>query len=406
MKNIKLSFFLAWKSLSRGNKSSFALVIIIMMIVFLNLLFTDSIFAGIGKSITESKVDYQYGELIIEPKVGELFVTDTRAIIDFLQDNQYVTHISPVTEAAVVFVNDKAKDGRDEERMGGSLIGINVQDASREVFDIESKIIDGRFLQAGDYGKILLGSGLAGGYKSSMFVEDLGGLRDGDTVIVERGGASKEYQIIGIFKTKNSGLDKNAIILDDEIRSILQINDETTKIIVRLSDPTKSYLIERQLDQSRFSGYEIATWQEKSSAGAGIEKSFDMIGAILRVIGALVAGLVIFIIIFVDIVNKRRQVGILKAIGIKESIIINSYIMRGVFYTVLGSILGYLLMQFVIIAAFTMRPIDLPMGDVIPFLKESSITSSVIFFLFAGFIGSSVPAMQEIRKKILDLLYH
>ena len=406
MKNIKLSLFLAWKSLSRGNKSSLALVIVIMMIVFLNLLFTDSIFAGIGKSITGSKVDYQYGELIVEPKIGEIFITDTRGIMDLLQDNKYVTHVGPVTEAAVVFVNKKDNDGRDEERIGGSLIGINVNDDIREVFDIESKIIDGRFLQSNDYGKILLGSGLAGGYEGSMFSEDLGGLRDGDTVIVERNGESKEYKIVGIFKTKNSGLDKNAIILDDEMRSILKINDETTKIIVRLSDQSKSTVVEKELQQSRFSQYEIATWQEKSIQGAGIEKSFDMIGSILRVIGALVAGLVIFIIIFVDIVNKRRQVGILKAIGIKESIIINSYIMRGVFYTVLGSILGYLLMQFVIIAAFALHPIDLPMGDVVPFLKSSSITSSVLFFLFAGFIGSSVPAMQEIRKKILDLLYH
>ena len=406
MKNIKLAFFLAWKSLHRGNKSSLALVIVIMMIVFLNLLFTDSIFAGIARSITGNKVNYQFGELIIEPKIGESFITDTHSIIDFLQDDQYVTSIAPVTEAGVVFVNEKAKDGRDEERIGGSLIGINVTNPTREVFDIKSKIIDGRFLQAGDYGKILMGSGLAGDYGASMFSEDLGGLHSGDTVMIERDGARKEYQIVGIFKTKSTTLDKNAIILDDEIRSILKINDETTKIIVRLSDATKAAVIEQQLEQSRFSEYEIATWQEKSSEGAGIEASFDIIGAILRVIGALVAGLVIFIIIFVDIVNKRRQVGILKAIGLKESIIINSYITRGIFYTVLGSILGYLLMQFVIIAAFIVHPIDLPMGDVVPFLKKSSITSSILFFLFAGFIGSSIPATQEIKKKILDLLYH
>jgi len=406
MKNIKLAFFLAWKSLSRGNKNSLALVIVIMMIVFLNLLFTDSIFAGITHGITYRKIDYQYGEVIIEPKTGEQFIIETKPIIDSLRDNKYVRKIAPITQTAVSFINEKDGDGRDFEKMGGTLMSIDVTDATQEVFDIRSKMLDGRFLEDDDYGKILLGSGLAGGYKGSMFTDDLGSVRDGDKIIVEIGGARKEYEIVGIFRTKNSNLDKKGIILDKEMRSILGINNETSKIIVRLSDNTKSSAIVKKLKNSQFRDYEIADWKEKTAAGAGIEKSFEMIGSLLRIIGSLVAGLVIFIIIFVDIVNKRRQIGILKAIGIKEDIIINSYIIRGVFYTIVGSILGYLLMQFVIIAAFIKYPIDLPMGDIVPLLKDKALISSVIFFLFAGLVGSSVPATKEIKKKILDLLYH
>jgi len=406
MKNIKLAFFLAWKSLSRGNKSSLALVIIIMMIVFLNLLFTDSIFAGITHGITYRKIDYQYGELMIEPKTGDSFIIETNSIIDFLRDNQYVRKIAPITEVSVAFINEKSGDGRDFEKMGGTIIGIDVTDVNQEVFDIRSKMLDGRFLEDDDYGKILLGSGLAGGYKGSMFSDDLGNVRDGDKIIVEIGNVRKEYEIVGIFRTKNSNLDRKGIILDKEMRSILGINDETSKIIVRLSDNTKSAAIVEELRNSRFRDYEIADWKEKTAAGAGIEKSFEMIGSLLRIIGSLVAGLVIFIIVFVDIVNKRRQIGILKAIGIKEEIIINSYIIRGVFYTIIGSILGYLLMEFVIIAAFMKYPLDLPMGDIVPLLKKSALVASVVFFLIAGLVGSTIPAVKEIKKKILDLLYH
>jgi len=406
MKNIKLSFFLAWKSISRGNKSSLALVIVIMMIVFLNLLFTDSIFAGIAKGIKDGKIEYQYGEVIIEPKSGDTYITDTKYIIDFIGDDQYVRKIAPITEAQVSFVNEKAKDGRDYERIGSTLMGIDVTDENRKVFDIQSNIIDGRYLKDDDYGKIMLGSGIAGGYAGSMFTEDLDGLRDGDMVIVEMGGARKEYEIVGIFKTKNSSLDKKGIILDKEMRSILNLNDQTSQIVVRLNDAQESETMVNQLKESRFSDYKIADWKEKTAAGAGIEKSFEMIGSILRVIGSLVAGLVIFIIIFVDIVNKRRQIGILKAIGIKEDIIINSYIIRGIFYTIIGSILGYLLMKYIIITAFIKYPIDLPMGDIVPLLKDKALISSVLFFLFAGLVGSTVPATKEIKKKILDLLYH
>ncbi len=406
MNDIKLAFFLAWKSLSRGNKSSLALVIVIMMIVFLNLLFTDSIFAGISKSINANKVEYQYGEVIIEPKIGETFITDTASIISFIQDYTEVYKIAPITEVQVTYVNEKAGDGRDDERIGSSLVGTDISDNSKQVFDIKSKIIKGRFLQDGDYGKIVIGSGLSGGFSGGMFTNDLGGVKIGERIMIEYGGRRKEYEIIGIFKTKSSGMDRKGFILDKEMHSILGVNNIASSIVLRLHNPDESLAIVKQLEDSQFSEYQIGPWQEKIALGAGVGESFDIIGSLLRVIGSLVAGLVIFIIIFVDIVNKRRQVGILKAIGITEGVIINSYIIRGIFYAAVGSVLGYLLMQYGIVEAFVRHPIDLPMGDVVPFIKSGAVTSSVLFFLVAGLVGSAFPAVQEIRKKILDLLYH
>ncbi len=59
--------------------------------------------------------------------------------------------------------------------------------------------------------------------------------------------------------------------------------------------------------------------------------AINMISVILSVISILVAAIVIFVIIYVNALNKRRQIGILKAIGIKQSIIINAYIMQSLF---------------------------------------------------------------------------
>ncbi len=129
-----------------------------------------------------------------------------------------------------------------------------------------------------------------------------------------------------------------------------------------------------------------------------------MIGSILRIIGSLVAGLVIFIIIFVDIVNRRKQIGILKAIGIPESAIMQSYVIRGMFYTVLGVIFGFLLMRFGVISFFTIHPIDFPMGDMVPVIKKTALRMSIILFVVAGLIGSVIPAVKEVRKKILTLM--
>ena len=406
LKDLKLSFFLTWKSIQRGNKSSLILVVGIMMIVFLNLLFTDAIFAGITAGMNKGKMNYQFGEIIVEPPTGETYIKNSKQIIERFKDNASVTKISEILEFGVTYVNQKRKDGKDEERVAGFLSGVNLKDnGDGFVFDLKSKIVDGRMLKKGDLGKIIIGTELAGGYGASVFPKDLGSVKVGDKILVERGKESKEFEIVGIFKTKNFDMDMRGFVPEKELRRMVGLFSGADKVIFRLKNKNDSKKVVAQLKKAGFGKNEISDWEEKLLLGAAISKSFEMIGMILRVIGSLVAGLVIFIIIFVDIVNKRRQIGIMKAIGIKENIIINSYVLLGIFYTFFGAVFGFILMKYGVIAGFEKKPINMPMADVVPLLKNSALIASVSFFLIAGLFGSFVPAFKEIRKRILDLLY-
>jgi len=80
------------------------------------------------------------------------------------------------------------------------------------------------------------------------------------------------------------------------------------------------------------------------------------------------------------------------------------YIMRGIFYTLLGIVFGYMLML-AAVQLFTVYPIKMPMADVVPFVRKEALTSSIIFFIVGGLIGSFAPSFKEIRKKVLTLLY-
>ncbi len=404
--DLKLSLFLAWKSIQRGNKASFFLVIGIMMIVFLNLLFTDAIFAGITKGMNANKINFQYGEIIIEPSENKDFIENPLEVISYFKNNENVEKISQIINFGVSFINQKEKDGQSEKKMAGLLMGIDLKNNGNDfVFNIKDKIIAGRMLREGEVGKIIIGTNLAGGYGASVFPTDLGAVRPGDKILVERGKNKKEFEIVGIFKTKNFDIDARGIIPEKELRQMMKLNIGANEIIFRLSDKNKSTEFTKEL-KAKFPNYQIYDWNDKLAFGAAISKSFEMIGSILRIIGSIVAGLVIFIIIFVEIVNRRRQIGIMKSMGIKQKVIIHSYILRGIFYTGLGSIFGFLLMKYGIIATFEQRPIDMPMTDLIPFLKNEALLASVIFFILAGLIGSAIPAYREIKKKILILLYH
>lgn len=401
---LKLALFLAIKTILRGDKGSLVLTIFIMLVVFLNLLFIDSIFAGIAKTMDKGKIDYQYGEVIIEPKSGDKYIKRTNEFIDSIKDFYYVKAITSRLKTGATLINDKNNDGRDVASFSAGVIGINSK-KDNEAIDIKSRIIAGRYLKEDDYDKALLGTDIAGGYGSSVFPDDLEGVRVGDEITAKYGnGIIKKYKIVGIYKTKNFDTDSKMVVTKKELNRILGTTNESSEIIVRLNSRDLSQVAMKDFEKFNFDKLEIADWNDKLSFGRTINKSFDMIGNILRVIGSFVAGLVIFIIIFVDIVNRRKQIGILKAIGISEKVVIYSYLIRGMFYTLLGMLLGYLVMQFGVIGFFKAHPIDFPMGWMVPFIKKESLKMSIILFAMAGFIGSFLPTIREVRKKILILM--
>ena len=64
----QVAFFLASRLITRGNKGTLLLTIMIIAMVFVNLIFLPSIIAGIVVLFNQQNIDYSYGNLIIEPR--------------------------------------------------------------------------------------------------------------------------------------------------------------------------------------------------------------------------------------------------------------------------------------------------------------------------------------------------
>ena len=63
----QVAFFLASRLITRGNKGTLLLTIMIIAMVFVNLIFLPSIIAGIVVLFNQQNIDYSYGNLVIEP---------------------------------------------------------------------------------------------------------------------------------------------------------------------------------------------------------------------------------------------------------------------------------------------------------------------------------------------------
>ena len=402
LNKIKLVFDLAFKPLFRGEKFTVFVTVLIMSTVFLNLLFTDAIFSGITDAMNENKIKYQYGDILIEPKTGEQYLKNKHFLTQLLSADERVKDFAYYLSASAVFVNQKNKTGKNEASVGGILWGVDIDDMP---FDLESKILEGKFLQKGDFGKVVIGKDLAGGYGSSVYPDDLEKVRVGDSVSVLVGKNRFELTTKGILKTKNFFTDRLAIMPKGELKGMLGLKgEEESAAVVWLYSRDDAEQLKNKLQQ-QCTNCQIKTWRENIAFGASISKSFEMIGTILRIIGALLAGMVVFVVIFVDMINGKRQLGILKAIGIHSSIVLTAYLLRGMFYVLSGIVFGSFIMMFGVIRLLKAHPIPMPMADVVPVLTNFAVVSAIVFFVLFGFIGALLPARQILKRHVLDLLY-
>jgi putative ABC transport system permease protein len=399
--NVKASFFLARTSIVRGNKATLAMTILIMTLAYVNLIFISSVFGGIVEAINEQSINNLYGNIVIAPADDEIYIENKDAIDSIDTIPGIIASSAHYTNNTVISY-DENHDGRDIQQGKWLVKSIDIEDEIK-VTKISESIIEGEYLEDNDRNKIVIGKEIAGGHGGDLDHLSLGGLYVGDEIDVKfSNGIKRTYTIKGIFSTKNSQADQMAFVTTKEMESILHVYNLASEIIVKIDEKGQEEGYIEQIRQAGLHKEDIKTWEQLTGFTSSASKSFMMISIILGVIGTIVAGITIFIIIFVSIVNKRKQIGILKAIGMKEDTIILSFVMQAIFYAMIGIIFGVSIILFFVRPFFIDNPLDFPVGWVSLKITFNIIRISNISLMVAALIGGFIPAFRGTKESILD----
>jgi len=412
MGNLKLALFLAFKSIIKGNRWALILIILVMSLSFANLLLTPSILSGVTNTLTQQQIDTLYGNIVIDPPPTEHYLSRASLIEKKIEQIPGITGVSThLNSSAFIEYQWKEKDSPLDKGESGtwSVIGI---DPAREVnvTTIHEHIIQGSYLDGNDRDEIVLGVEIAGGDRAQTaeFLT-LQVVKVGDEVrLTYPNGIQREYRVKGIFQAKEmTQADRLAFITNKEMASVLgrQVyDDRASQILVR----TQQGFEENQLIQEISSlgiDAEVRSWSEYGGAMGGIVSSFDVIASLIGTIGLVVAGIVMFIVIYINVINKRRQIGILRAIGIKRDVIIGSYLTQAIFYAILGIIFGGLIFGYGIQPYFEFHPLDLPLGQVSLAVRALTISSAVLGLLIAAVLAGLIPVISITRQRIIQAIW-
>jgi lipoprotein-releasing system permease protein len=215
--------------------------------------------------------------------------------------------------------------------VAATLIGINPSE-ERRVSNIERDLVRGKLsdLEAVANG-IILGEGLAS--KLGAWI--------GDSVnAVSPTGALLKTKIVGLFQTGLTTLDNSvAYILLKKAQVLQGRPNVVNQIRIRLDDVTRAEAVAARIE-ARF-GYRTEAWQETNRNVFGIfviqnAIMYSTTGAIL-----VVAAFGIFNIIATVVLEKTRDIAILKSIGLDEGDIRAIFLAEGLALGLVGAVLGW-----------------------------------------------------------------
>jgi lipoprotein-releasing system permease protein len=217
---------------------------------------------------------------------------------------------------------------RGAKRLGVVVSGGNPP-ALEKIVSLQEDMIQGTWLGIGQ-NDIVLGWRLA----------DEAGVRYGDRVRLESSqGVSANYRVAGIFDTGNNAVDSGQVFMNlPTSQSLFATNQEVSSILIRLSDPFQANTVTDMITSTL--PYKVESWMREQAFIVNAFQSQNSTRIMIIGFALLASAFGIASVLIVSVIQKSKQIGILKSMGARDDQILMVFTLEGLFISLLGAILG------------------------------------------------------------------
>ena len=294
--------------------------------------------------------------------------------------------------------------GYGNEEKGVFVIGMPT-DTTQEIFEDMQQVemAEGRSLKESDSGKVLIGSHFADG----LFDREA---RIGSKISVE----DKDFRVIGILESMGNNQDDSMVMMTiDDARDLYGDKESVAMIYAQVKpgyEPAGvAEDIEDKLLKTRHEKEETKTFMVSTS-----EQLMESFGAILGVVQAMIVGIAAISLLvggigimntmYTSVLERTREIGIMKAIGATNQDITTLFLIESGMLGMVGGILGI--------------AIGMGLGKITEILAEQALGSALLkasfspelifgalaFSFVIGSISGVLPARHAASLKPVDAL--
>lgn len=407
--NIRVGFYLALRQLRRASRWTTGLIVFVMLLTFLNLVVVTGVLVGLIEGINDSYRTQYTGDVILSSLPTKNYIEDTPSVIAFLKTLPQVNLLTERYQSGgSIEANYLTRTNSTEKpnATGAQIIGIDP--VAEDAFTgLGKHVIDGSYLAEGDYDQILVGNYLLAKYAfgEQPGLTPLTDVAPGSKVRLTVNGSTREVFIKGVVKSKIALLATSVFMPASELRTIMGRTDQNVaQIAVRLAPGSDPVAFKRLLLNSGIGEKaKVQTFEDSIPNGvADIKNTFSMLGNGFSSIGLVVAAITIFIVIFINAITRRKFIGILKGIGISGEAIEISYIFQSLFYAIIGSAVGLVVLYGFLVPMVAAHPIDFPFSDGILVAPIDGTLVRIVLLVLTTVIAGYLPSRMIVRRNTLD----
>ena len=398
--SVRTASFLAVKDLKRDKKIAM-LVIFLLAFSYINITFFAAFLNGLGNTFQESVIDTSTSHVIITPSSGK-YIPDVSLIRKKIELNSEVVATSARISVPITIIFG-------EKQSTVSATGIKPSDDSL-VTTTSGFIVSGSYLSDASNNEVVMGRFIAGERledtigreQFGQLIEGLG-VSVGEVVTIKYGnGVQKDYKVRGVLSAEGfSSVSQDVMLTDEEVRSVLGLDDQATSILVRLNDRYKADSVKQFILEQGIKNVEVKTWEEASSFVGAINSTFGIVIFATSLVGIIIVLVTIGIVIFINTSRKKRIIGVLKAIGMSSREVLLVFLVQSVLLGTAGMLLGVGIFEAV--SSYTnSNPIRLPIGELRLILPLESVVGAAVMIVMSAVIAGYVPARSASKQKILE----
>ena len=280
---------------------------------------------------------------------------------------------------------------------GVSITGVKPEQM-KNVSRIEDYFVTGSLdsLSANPSG-IIIGVGLADKFQLKM----------GDKLsITSPSGTMHLMKIVGLFNTGSTNYDESqTFALLNRVQNLLERPNVANRLILKLQDPQQSAVVAHQIEREL--GYKTQSWQEASQDLMNLVLirnliMYSVVSAIL-----LVASFGIYNVISTVVLEKTKDIAILKSIGFEARDIERIFLIEGAILGLIGSISGSVL-GLTLMYGLSRIAIKSPFNTTSAFLpidwSTDQILIAIAFAMLSALFAAWLPARKGGRVRPVDIL--
>lgn len=384
---MKLSFKIAYRFL-KNNKAQTLLIALAIGLGVSIQIFLGLLIQNLGNDLINQTIGTS-SQVTLKNEDNEVIENGNEVLSSVINsDERITTGIEVLDRPGLVTKDDKS--------LAVLLRGFNLKDAEN-IYKYKDSLISGNMPSSDN--EVILGTVLA---------TDLG-VTSGDEITVLT--PNKEVKIVkvtGIVDLKVEALNKGTLITNlDTVRNIYGLESNTITSIetqVANGDIFEVPEISNNINASLENNYKVTNWIDTNESLLGALNGQKASGYTIQVFIILSVLVAIASILAITVMQKTKQIGILKAMGITDRKASNIFIIQGVLLGLIGSFAGAI-MGISLFRIFTTLVKNTDGTSIVSgTINLNFIISSIAIAIVACIISSIVPSRKSLKLNPVDAI--